>query len=267
MSDVLQKVYAGCLRAMLKPVAKYCLKRSLTIQDLITVAKSVLIETAADQIKDESEAVNFSRLSIMTGIHRQEVKRIYTKPEPLEPKNSYVRGILGQWEQDKNFLDEDGNPKVLSTSGKNSEFKKLVKQVTLDVNPATVLFELQRLRLVEETPEGVKLARAEQFLQDNPEEGMKLIARDTEDLSIAIEENLVSPDEQRNLHGRTIFDNIYADDMPKIKEWLLDEGSEFHRRARDFLAQFDKDINPDPKKEGGSTVIVGNYSRMINESD
>lgn len=261
-TEAIRRIHTKCLKALLRPVLRYCLKRSFTIQDLIAVAKSSIVEIAAESIEEENAAVNYSRLSIMTGIHRQEVKRLYQWPQENDTSTSYIRKILGQWEQDPRFQDAVGNPKRLECQGDDSDFRKLVRSVTVDVNPSTVLFELERIDAVERNSHEIELKRSDQLIADDPEEVLHLLSRDTEDLTIAIEENIVGGHDVRNLHGRTMYDNIYLEDLKHVKEWLLEEGSEFHRRARRYLARFDKDINGDPDRLGGGKVIVGNYSRV-----
>jgi len=52
-------------------------------------------------------------------------------------------------------------------------------------------------------------------------------------------------DEIGQLHLRTSFNNICRKDVPDIRRWLIVQAKEFHKRARDYLSIYDKDINPD----------------------
>ncbi len=62
-----------------------------------------------------------------------------------------------------------------------------------------------------------------------------------------------------NLHLRTDFDNIYTSEIIPIRRWLIAEGKAFHKRAREFLSRFDKDLNEDvdeTRKAGGKIVLT-----------
>ena len=48
--------------------------------------------------------------------------------------------------------------------------------------------------------------------------------------------------------------------MPIIRQWLLEKGLEFHKMARDFMSQFDQDMNPVPGDPGGGRVCLGSFS-------
>ena len=99
------------------------------------------------------------------------------------------------------------------------------------------------------------------------QEGFELLAKDTEDLIGAVEENIFFPDDIPNLHARTEYDNIRQDALQEIKEWLYDEGSAFHKRARHFLSQYDLDIYPDRTyKEGRVKVTLGAFSRLLEDN-
>jgi hypothetical protein len=250
----------------LRPVAKFCLRHSLTIQDLIEACKVVALEIAADQIKDGGEKVNVSRLSVMTGLHRRDVMRIYREGETNMDQNSGIASrVLGQWEQDSRFTTKANSPRILKLSDEEGEFKHLVSLVSKDINPGTVLFELERIGAVERHPRGIKLVKRHFVTEGDPFEGYTLAAKDADDMLEAVGQNVVSQEDVPNLHGRTEYDNISKKDLPQIKKWLLDEGSAFHQRARTFLSRFDKDINSAIKGEGGGKVVVGTFSRTIGE--
>ena len=67
--------------------------------------------------------------------------------------------------------------------------------------------------------------------------------------------------------GRTEYDNIRQDAVPLIREWMLEEGSAFHKRASKFLAQFDLDIEPDEEPvAAGVKVSIGTFSKVRQDS-
>jgi hypothetical protein len=72
--------------------------------------------------------------------------------------------------------------------------------------------------------------------------GLDLLTMDVEDLSAAIESNIVKKHSEPSLHLRTSFDNIDPDRLGEIRSWILNKGSEFQTAVREYLASFDRDV-------------------------
>jgi hypothetical protein len=252
-----------CLKLMLRPIIRFCVRRALTVRVLLDAAKAVFIEVAKEEMIHNGERVNTSRLSVMTGMQRRDVMRFESAGVSPVTQVGLAARVIGQWEQDPRFQTKKGKARILSLDGEESEFRQLVETISKDLNPGTVLFELQRLGVVDHTHRGLRLAKGWQLLHDNVEEGYLLAAQDADDLLSAVHENLESKNDTLNLHGRTEYDQIYYDALPEIRAWLIQKGVEFHTEVRTYLAQFDRDINPMGNKAAGARVIVGAFSRTL----
>ena len=68
------------LLQLLKPVALFCMRRShFSFQDFVEIAKVAFIRAAEEELGQSTQKVNVSRISVLTGIYREEVTRIYKK--------------------------------------------------------------------------------------------------------------------------------------------------------------------------------------------
>lgn len=256
------------LRMLMRPIVRFCLRGSNTIQDFLDLAKVVFVEVAADEIERTADKVNVSRISVMTGVHRRDVTRIYRdESEPIRSSPSVLTRVIGLWEGSRTYTTKSGKPRTLSCKGDDSEFHQLVRQVSTNIKPGTILFELERMGLVEKTARGVRLQKQVQRMGGEPEKLYDLLSRDVESLVSAVDENISANGESPNLHIRTEYDNIYTEDLPTIRSWLLEEGKEFHRRAREFLSQYDKDITSKTGKRAGATVTLGAFSKIQEPRD
>lgn len=262
MSDTSRAIILKCLGLCFRPVAAFCLKHSIDFQELLEVIKSTLVEQAAHTLESAGEKINSSRLSIVTGLHRREVQRLY-KGEPKEPHLSHTMRVIGQWQGDSDFTTKTGKPKVLRHDGDDSEFAELVKKVCTDLHPGTVLFELERLGLVKRDGAKLRLLNQAFMPKDDPEEIYKLYATDATHLLHAVDENIFADDPQRNLHIRTEYDNVELKAVPEIRAWLYREGNLLHQKARNYLSKYDLDLNPNPKKLGGARIVLGSFSRAL----
>ena len=268
-SDTEHALKRRALGMILRPIARFCLRHGLTIQDFTELGKVALVEAAERTIAATEQKANSSRISVVTGLQRREVNRIRENGAAVEsiPLNLAGR-VLGQWEQDPRFTNKDKSPSVLECSSPNSRFHELVRAVTRNVNPASVLAELQRMGAIEISARGARLLkRGGDFSQDRLG-ATELLAKDIETLTECVEENIAPGSHGGNLHIRTEYDNIYLKDLPKVRQWLMDRGKEFHRSAREFLAMHDKDVTPaaDPHEPAGGKVQLQAFSLITSPS-
>lgn len=228
---------------MITPAVRFCVRHSISVQEAIELLKSAFVQTACADIERGGQEANISRVSAAIGLHRRDVTRLMTDSEPKLDAVSYVVRVMGHWQTDKRFSHR-GRAHVLTCEGADNQFQKLIESISKDLKPVTILFELERIGLVERTGNRVKLLRRAFVPQGDAEATIKLFSRDASELLSAVEENAFGNLETPNLHARTHYDSITKESEPEVREWLLREGSALHQKARNFLSQFDVDINP-----------------------
>ena len=253
------------LRHLLIPVIRFCLRHSLKLQDLIEIAKQCFIELAKEDLCRDGRKVSSSRLSIMTGVHRRDVTRLKRDLPPPKRGPDLITRIIGQWQNDRRFCSRRKGPKYLSFESTESEFAQLVGAVSREVNPYTVLFELERTGAVRRTRNGLKLCTSLYMPSSKAKEGFRLLGSDIHDLITSVEENVFVKPRVPNLHIKTEYDNIPAHLVPRIKQWMLDEGSSLHERVRSYLSQCDRDLNPGISARGETVrIALGTFSSIEN---
>lgn len=250
------------LGLMLKPALRFCLKHAIGVHKLIELAKQALVEITAEAMHEAGEKINVSRISAATGLNRREVARIMRQEQKLVELPHLASRVTNRWENDAEFTTSNGRPRVLSYRGKASEFHKLVSKVSKDLNPGTILKELERREAVTRLASGVKLVSGTNFHVATPTKGLELLAQDAATLIEAVEENLYSQQEVRNMHIRTDYDNILISRLPEVRAWIFEHGKNYHREVREFLSQYDKDVSPHagPDESGGGKVVVTSFS-------
>lgn len=260
MSFATQKIVIEALRTMLRPLMRFCVRYSVQIQDVIESVKVVLIEVAREDMEKRQEEPNVSRLAAMTGMHRREVTRIFREDVSEEEPQGLIIRVIGQWMQDKRFRGKSGRPRPLRFDGQDCDFRELVRSVSQDMNPGTILLELERLGAVKRRRGYVTLTTRAYVPRGDLKAGLKMLAGDVDDLVTTVEGNIFAPRDIPNLHAKTEYDNIAAAALPAIREWLYKEGSAFHQKARNYLARFDRDVSPEaPPGPAGSRVVLGSF--------
>ncbi|MCB0329768.1 MAG: hypothetical protein KDD70_08890 [Bdellovibrionales bacterium] len=248
---------------LLLPVARFCLKRGLVVQEITETLKQALVDAAVEDLEKDERKVSVSSISTRTGIRRREVTRIWRHQETKEVTPSVPSRVLSRWCEDERFLTKSGRPRVLSFEADRGEFVDLAQSVSKDIYPKVVLQTLINAGAVVETPYGVKLVKRVYSSSENPLEAYTMVSRDVENLMETVEENVSEAVDPVNLHNTLYFTNIREEDVPTIRNWLLDSGSAFHRKVLSYLSRFDQDLNFKKGKLGGVRVYFTSFSRVL----
>jgi hypothetical protein len=252
---------------LLRPVARFCLREGIPVQSVLEAMKSAFVNEAARTLRQDGHKVNASRISAMTGLQRRDATRLLEEKQEDILTPSVIARVALLWSADKTLRNSKGEPRALRHEGDDSEFAALVGKVSSDLNPGTVLFELERLGIAKRDGAVAQLVRETVSTSGDADRAYSLLALEIDDLLHAVEANVTKNDNNPHLHARTEFDNIAVESLPKVKSWLLDQGSRLHKRARVFLAQYDKDLNPQLSGKGGGKVSLGTFSFSNGESD
>lgn len=153
MKRDIQDALTDALLRILRPLVRIMLRNGATFKAFAELAKQVFVEVAEeDEFRIPGRKQTDSRISVITGLTRKEVKRL-REVEPgeegtqLYEYNRASRVITG-WTQDEEFLDRRGNPRDLPLEGEGS-FQELVKRYSGDAPVRAVLDELERVGAVQ----------------------------------------------------------------------------------------------------------------------
>ena len=252
------EITANCLRAVLRPIISFCVNRSVGIQLFLEISKELFISVASQELSDS--AANTSRLSIMTGINRREIDRFKKGDKKSNIVSSLKTKLIGQWQNDRRFSAKNGEPKKLLLESGQGSFVDLIATVSKELNSYTVLKEFERLKIVTREGSYIELNKNAYIANESIVDACDLVAADFSDLLVVAKRNTEKKSKVPDLHLSTRYDNICLESIDDIKQWLLAQGAEFHRRARDYLSQYDKDLNPNLwEKEGGAKVTIGTF--------
>jgi hypothetical protein len=257
------------LALLVRPIARFCLRHSLQSQDLVEAVKIALLHAAEQELKKSNCKQNLSRLSVLTGLQRKDLRRLLALPEQSASAKGLLTKVIGAWQYQKPFCAAEGKPRALSLKQGDNQFEALVRGVSSDLNPGTVLFELERSKLVERKGETVHLLNSAYIPQKQLTQGFEMLAEDSQDLLCSVESNLFSLTGAVNLHARTEFDNIHPEAIPVIRRFLFREGRRLHSKVRKLLAKHDQDLHPRRDSSGiralGVRVKLGTFGLIDEE--
>jgi hypothetical protein len=158
---------------VLQPMVRLLLQHGVTYPQLADALKAVFVEAAQRNEAHQPGRMTDSEVAVRTGIHRKDVKRL--RSETAEPaaagfedgRHSLTSTVVTRWLTDPSYCDKVGHPRTLHRSGESPDsFDGLVKSVSKDVHPRTVLNELERLNLVSVALDSVQL-KVDAFVPDS----------------------------------------------------------------------------------------------------
>lgn len=145
------------VKQLLKPLVGILLDNGLTYGWLTKILKVIYVDVAEAEFSLQDKAQTDSRISLLTGVHRKDVRRLRKEDKDgFEPPSSIFLGaqLVAIWTTDTHFLDEFGKPAPLVRLpgvGKQEgsvSFEELVTLVSKDIRPRAILDEWLRLGAV-----------------------------------------------------------------------------------------------------------------------
>lgn len=138
----------------LRPLVAVLLDQGVGLTALVEMLKGIYVQTAEASLAGDARGASDSRVSVMTGVHRKDVRRLRrSSRRPARAPASVLRGaqIVAQWSARREFRDGRGRPARLArlrSDGGTRSFEALAQSVTRDVGPRALLDELLRLGIV-----------------------------------------------------------------------------------------------------------------------
>ena len=142
------------LSKLLRPLVRLGIRSGITFPVLADLLRELYLDVALRDVLTEDHARTDSRISLLTGIHRKEIRRQRTAgviPAEPAPTTLTLSGqIIARWLGQAPWVDEGGAPRPLPRSAPAGEpsFDGLVAASTKDLRPRAVLDEWVRQEIV-----------------------------------------------------------------------------------------------------------------------
>ncbi len=144
------------LRKILRPLVRLLLSQGITYPYLANLLKSIYVETAVEEFPVDGKRQTDSRISLLSGVHRKDVRRLRNGEEDEDSAAQVVSlgaQLVAHWVGVDEYIDEKGKPLPLPRLEKDSNtgpsFESLVESVSRrDIRSRVVLDEWIRLGVV-----------------------------------------------------------------------------------------------------------------------
>ncbi|WP_273426093.1 DUF6502 family protein [Curvibacter lanceolatus] len=165
---------AQALQVVLRPLARLMIDNGLQLGPMVELLKKALVDESVRAYALEGKASTDSRISVLTGVHRKDVKRLRDEPSVKIDDVPIATQVVSRWISDPRYLTAEKLPRQLPRTARMSsvgepDFTTLVAEVSKDVGARAILEELERLGVVDVNEDGVISLRATAFV---PEPGL-----------------------------------------------------------------------------------------------
>ncbi len=254
------------LRLLFRPVARILLKAGVNWKELIEVCKATYVEVATEDFGIRGRPTNVSRVAILTGFSRREVRRLRDLNAQQEPaafeRMNYATRVLSGWYTDKDFLDESGEPRQLAANGSNPSFETLCSRYSGDVPATTMLKELRHVGAVKDTDSGRLEVKTRYYMPvlTDPQQVLRSgsVLRDVGQ-TVAYNLHRDAGDPSR-FEGRASNTEIPKSAIPEFRDFIEQEGQAFLEKVDAWLTEHEDG-------QAGDTVRLGLGAYWIEERE
>ena len=248
------------------------LESQITYPVLGEILKELFVDVAESDLSISDRRQTDSRISLLTGIHRKDVKRLRREREQVEtvtPSAIPLGALLvSRWTGDPRYLTLEGAPMPLPRMPEPNggpSFEELVTTVNKDIPARSVLDEWIRLGVAESDEAGIVRLRVDSFV---PEEGLDakihFYGRNLRDHVATGVRNLLGKGSP--FFDRTVFyDELSRESVETLDQTAREAGAamlrDLNRRAFELQKQ---DANNEDAKH---RMTVGAYFYAVDERE
>ena len=181
---------AQAIAQVLHPLARLMIDHGLQLPSMVELLKQALVDEALGAYGLADRTSSDTRVALLTGVHRKDVKRLRLAPvaESLsKPMVSVAACVVARWISEPKYLNADQTTRALARTPSRGiagqpDFTALVAEVSRDVGARAVLDELVRLGVVTVRDDGwVELKTGAFVPQEGVDETFHFLASNVSD--------------------------------------------------------------------------------------
>lgn len=262
--DEVRRVLHYAVQKLLYPLVCILLRNGVSFGTFMELAKSVYVDVATQEFTIDGKKQTDSRVSILTGLSRKEVRAVKQTTAPsdegtVERYNRAARVIMG-WTQDRTFLNGWGEPAILPLEGEGATFNLLVTEYSGDIPARAILDELLRVNAIERLEDGrIRLLQRAYIPRTGEADKLSILGTDVALLIATIDHNLVCKANEARFQRKVAYDNLPIEAIPELKRLTEEHGQALLEQLNEWLMQQDRDCNPQVTGFGRKQAGVGIY--------
>jgi Family of unknown function (DUF6502) len=259
LDNELKQAAFSSFSILMRPVVRILLRCGVTWKELAELVKLLYVDVATEDYGKHGRPANASRVAILTGLSRRDVKRVRDALEaggaaPAESlaQINHASRVLSGWFQDPDFRDAQGRPKLLARAGERG-FAGLAKRYAPDIPSTAMLKELKAAGAVTTSAGGRLRAKMRYYAPAAPDETAVLRAGSVlEDVGNTVADNLFGGELQSRFEGRATNVHVPRAARRAFREFIEARGMAFLEEVDRWLSEHE--IKP---SQDGKTTRLG----------
>jgi len=158
MQDKIKDRVLQAFLLVMRPVVRILLRYGIGYREFTEVVKTTYVDVASSDFGLRGRPTNVSRVAVMTGLTRKEIKRVRDKiasgDSSISVKTTPLSDVLHHWHAQSEFTDASGTPCKLPFTGLRGSFTSLVKQFGSDIPAGAMRTEMKRVGVIREDDNG-----------------------------------------------------------------------------------------------------------------
>jgi hypothetical protein len=264
MNKAILKPLSAAVLRLFRPLVRVLLRNGVSYRTFADFAKWVYVDVATKEFGIEGRKQSTSRVSVITGLSRKEVKRVRELPRPddtasVERYNRAAR-VIAAWRRESNFQDAEGNAAPLLLEGTGATFSELVKRFSGDVPVRAILDELIRVGAVERLEDGRMGLLVRAYVPESSDaDKLHILGTDVGYLISTIDHNLQADPMGPLFQRKVAYDNLPDEALPEFRELSAERAQALLEKLDRWLAQRDRDVTPTVRGTGRNRAGLGIY--------
>jgi hypothetical protein len=165
------KALHAVLVATLRPLASMLLKFGVGYRDFAEASKIAFVDVASKDFGDSDRPPNVSRIALMTGISRKEVKAVKDNQARAGATTTLLTHlpaeVLRRWFTSDRYCTSPGIPRPLVWDGEAGSFTELVRSCGASLSPVAMRAELLRVGALKQDESGLLIAQRRYLISDS----------------------------------------------------------------------------------------------------
>lgn len=231
-------IFPRVLTRLLSPLVRYLIGQNWTYPALCELLKKIYIANAEQHCQQaDGKPGTDSRISLLTGIHRKDVKRLrdelaqeHTTPLLRKSAGLAVRTVSA-WVS--RYSNEAGAPQPLPFREDQGDpsFEGLIRELKADMRAKSILDELARTGVAQLDEHGLVHLLRTAYISDLPEDKLAFLGDNVGDhLSCALD-NISHTDTPPFMERAVFFNSVPAEGLDAIKAGLNLEADKLLRET------------------------------------
>lgn len=263
-----QTILLKAVRRLLRPLIVLMIRNGITFPVLADQIRTLYVDVAIGEVSSDAKARTDSRISLVTGVHRKEIRRLREQEADTQSTPEIVTvasEIIARWLGADAYRTADGRPRPLARTGGSDSapsFETLVGSVTTDIRARAVLDDwLSQGMVVLDGSDRVQLNTAAFIPRVGGEAQLFYFGRNLHDHVAAAVANIcaagVAPFLDRSLH----YDRLSPEASRALEEFAREAGMKALLDANRLAIQL---VEQEPKATAATPINDRSNDRRVN---